>query len=293
MTKRKRKAPERKAARRQPGLFSRGVSACGAVIARHPGVAGGCAAFAVIFGFISANALWYQPGNHPSPIFRTRDDTYPNAFAGYRPPEEPADVTTFRIERPQDMDVNKDMDETAVAVAPPAGNTAVVMAVQQELARRGLYAGAADGVSGPRTSTAILAFETGAGMEPTGEATEELLAALRSDAMEVAPRPRERPAEQAASAADIDPIAAAIRDSEKQPQPLPAMLKGLTAADAELVMKIQKGLSNIAYANIDVDGVAGQQTRAAIRHFEKHYRLPETGEPNERVLKKLKQIGAL
>ena len=285
MTKRKRKAPERKAARRPPGLFSRGVSACGAVIARHPGVAGGCAAFAVIFGFISANALWYQPGNHPSPIFRTRDDTYPNAFAGYRPPEKPADVTTFRIERPQDMD--------DAEIALPADNTAVVMAVQQELARRGLYAGAADGVSGPRTSTAILAFETGAGMEPTGEATEELLAALRSDAMEVAPRPRERPSEQAVSAADIDPITAAIRDSEKQPQPLQAMLKGLTAADAELVMKIQKGLSNIAYANIDVDGVAGQQTRAAIRHFEKHYRLPETGEPNERVLKKLKQIGAL
>lgn len=289
MTKRKRKAPERKAARRQPGLFSRGVSACGALIARHPGVTGGCAAFAVIFSFISANALWYQPGSHPSPIFRTRDGNHPNAFAGYRPPEEvdPANVTTFRIERPE--------DETTASVGTEGDvkTSSVVMDVQQELSRRGLYSGVADGKIGPRTSAAILAFETKVGMEPTGEPTEALLAALRSDAMASAPWPRERPLEQAVSAADVDPIAAAIRDAEKPSQTLPASLKGMSAADAELVMKIQKGLSNIAYANVSVDGVAGQQTRAAIRHFEKHYRLPETGEPNEKVLKKLQQIGAL
>ncbi len=47
-------------------------------------------------------------------------------------------------------------------------------------------------------------------------------------------------------------------------------------------MSIQRGLSNIAYADVTIDGVAGEQTRAAIRHFERHYRLPETGEPNPR-----------
>ena len=51
--------------------------------------------------------------------------------------------------------------------------------------------------------------------------------------------------------------------------------------------------ANIAYADVEVDGVAGEQTKAAIRRFEKHYRLPETGEPNAMVLKKLKSIGAL
>ena len=59
------------------------------------------------------------------------------------------------------------------------------------------------------------------------------------------------------------------------------------------MLKIQKGLSNMAYANVGVDGVAGEQTRAAIRHFQKHYNLPENGEPNEAVLKKLKEIGAI
>ena len=37
----------------------------------------------------------------------------------------------------------------------------------------------------------------------------------------------------------------------------------------------------------------GEQTKEAIRHFQKHYRLPVTGEPNEAVLEKLKKIGAL
>jgi peptidoglycan hydrolase-like protein with peptidoglycan-binding domain len=60
-----------------------------------------------------------------------------------------------------------------------------------------------------------------------------------------------------------------------------------------LVLQIQRGLSNIAYADVEVDGVAGTQTKAAIRRFQRHYRLPETGEPDELVLKKLKSIGAL
>ena len=60
-----------------------------------------------------------------------------------------------------------------------------------------------------------------------------------------------------------------------------------------MVRKIQAGLGNIAYADIAVDGYAGEQTKNAIRAFEKHYRLPVTGEPNDAVLNKLKEIGAL
>ena len=60
-----------------------------------------------------------------------------------------------------------------------------------------------------------------------------------------------------------------------------------------LIMQIQRGLLNIAYTDVTVDGRAGAQTKAAIRHFQKHYRLPENGEPSELVLRKLKSIGAL
>ncbi|CDZ37449.1 Hypothetical protein, partial CDS, partial [Neorhizobium galegae bv. officinalis] len=126
-----------------------------------------------------------------------------------------------------------------------------------------------------------------------------------------------RPAESA-NARGEDPVAAAIRASERKPAMTPpanipnaASNSGRPAATpvsqkpnapgqpnaagqpSDLVLQIQRGLSNIAYADVGVDGVAGAQTKAAIRRFQRHYRLPETGEPDELVLKKLKSIGAL
>ena len=71
----------------------------------------------------------------------------------------------------------------------------------------------------------------------------------------------------------------------------PAALPG--DADKALVIQIQKGLSNIAYSDVEVDGVVGQQTAQAIRDFQKHYRLPVTGRPDRTVLEKLQEIGAL
>ncbi|WP_146048823.1 peptidoglycan-binding domain-containing protein, partial [Pseudanabaena sp. BC1403] len=64
-------------------------------------------------------------------------------------------------------------------------------------------------------------------------------------------------------------------------------------ADPGLVMEIQRGLTNMAFSNVSIDGIAGEETRSAIRRFERHYDLPVTGEPSIAVLKKLKLIGAL
>ena len=123
-------------------------------------------AFVVIFSFVATNALWYQPGIHPSPFFRTRDPRHrPTQLAGRKPftsaSHEPADTTTFRIERPDDTATSAPPSPAAAApvataqaaVAEP-GN--VVSQVQAELVRRGLYNGAADGIIGPRTTAAIL-----------------------------------------------------------------------------------------------------------------------------------------
>ena len=295
MSKRPRKAPEkRKPVRRPPGLASRAFDGVLHLIGRNPALVGGTAAFIVIFSFVSANALWYQHGEHPSPFFRTRNPDEPNAFSGQRnePRMETGEVTTFKIERPDQTETNSIEDVIAASgdtvPAQPSVST-LVRDVQTELIGRGLYNGAADGVSGPRTAAAILAFEIRAGLPQNGEATPELLAALRTADSGGKVLPKERPAEDvASSASEIDPVAAAIRDAESRKQK-PA----LAIADPELVMKIQKGLSNLAYADIRVDGVAGAQTRDAIRHFEKHYRLPQTVEPSQAVLKKMKEIGAL
>ena len=108
----KRKSPKgRRGRQKRPGLLLtgasvvgglglQGASALGGVIGRNPSVAGGTAAFLVIFSFVAANALWYQPGAHPHPFLRTRDPLFPNVLGG-RPviEEQSGNVTTFKIQR--------------------------------------------------------------------------------------------------------------------------------------------------------------------------------------------------
>lgn len=286
------------------GATLRGAGHLGGVIARYPATAGGTMAFAVIFSFIATNALWYQPGNHPSPFFRTRDASSPYQLAGRKPfssaRHDPADTTTFRIERPDDTATSAPpapaaAAPVATAQAPVAEPGNVVSQVQAELVRRGLYNGAADGIIGPRTTAAILSFEQSAGLKQTGEASEQLLAALKADAKPGVAVPAEKPpADISSNAAAADPVAAAIMSSEKDVKTASVRTASATpakkpvpdpVANATMVMQIQKGLSNIAYSNVSVDGVAGESTRTAILHFQKHYRLPETGEPDGAVLK--------
>ncbi len=332
MTKRKRKSPERKPARRAPGLASRAAGALAGFAARHPVGVGGAAAFCVVFGMIAANALWYQPGVHPSPFWRTRDRSDFNALAGLaRNPlmEDPSRVTTFRIERveePPEGDAAETVNaatpdgtvaanETTAALPAAGADAELVRSVQQQLARRGFYDGTVDGVTGPRTEAAITAFQKSVAMPADGRPSPELLAALAVESGAVAVRPVPRPAGDISPAAGEDPVAAAIRNADRTiatisdkrrkaqteeravevalrpAKDIPQAVAG--GADPNLVMAIQQGLSNIAYSEVKVDGVAGEETRSAIRHFERHYRLPETGEPNPAVLKKLKDIGAL
>lgn len=326
MAPRKRKsAPKGKGRRKQSGLASRsamvvgslglrgagllgtgtlrGAGMLGGVIGRYPSIAGGAMAFTVIFSFVAANALWYQPSSHPSPFFRTRDAASPYALAGRKPffssQREPADTTTFRIERTDDV-----ADAINAGTTPATGPVSLVSQVQSELVRRGLYNGAADGVIGPRTTAAILFFEESAGLKQSGEPSPELLAALKADAKPGVAVPVERPpADVSSQAAAVDPVAAAIMNADKPVKtasivparkPAPSAQPASDAvANATMVMQIQKGLSNIAYSNVSIDGVAGETTRTAILHFQKHYRLPETGEPDGAVLKKLRDIGAL
>ncbi|CUX28662.1 Peptidoglycan binding protein [Agrobacterium deltaense Zutra 3/1] len=299
MAPRKRKSPKKTTAQIGAGIVSLVVSAIGREILRHPKLVGSCGAFAVVFGFVAANALWYQPGVHPSPFLRTRDAENPNGIAGYRPAEPlgtQGNVTTFRIERPAEpQNAQQPAAETPVQpVAESQKPQQIVADIQAELKKRGLYEGEADGRMGPRTAAAIMFFEETLGMEQTGEPTTRVLAALRIDGATVAAIPRDRPADTSGGV-EIDPVAAAIRKAEApRPKAEPASLSSAAKpASRDLIAKIQQGLINIAYADVKVDGVAGQQTRNAIRAFEKHYRLPETGEPSEAVLKKLKSIGAL
>lgn len=330
------------------GGFLAGV---GELIAAHPSIAGGSAAFAVIFGFVSANALWYQPGKHPAPILSTRDEIaaapVPVSGAGdaIRDAIEavPARrVTTYRIERGDDTstasipvpDVETIIDAAAAdgaapAAAAPAGDP-LLADIQALLKHKGFYGGEVDGLMGPMSTNAIRNWQRKAGIEETGAPSEAVLETLKHGGRiePIVPRPEARPearpempatrtakaerkltppvtvpagapTAKPAGKAAAKPVA---KPTEKREQAQPAVA---TPADnpvaqtvsapggSELVRRIQSGLSNIAYADIAVDGMIGEETKNAIRAFETHYRLPVTGEPNERVLQKLLDIGAL
>ncbi|WP_176083434.1 peptidoglycan-binding protein [Martelella sp. HB161492] len=308
----------------KPGLIARILLAGGAAIGRHPSVFGGVTIFAVVFSFVSANALWYQVGPHPDPMFKTRVDGEPDAIPGRTLVHEAGPYHSFRIERdgdntvqaaaeerPAEQSGDAEIDEllavmqrgapaadaetsadtvadTAVAISPVQSDPAdLLRQVQQELAARGYYKGTVDGVSGPQTAEAVAAFQKDNGLMVTGAADAGLLAAITASA--ATPLPSHRPE------TDSQNVAAVIRASAS-----PGAADGaatLTLAtvpvSTKTVTEIQRGLQNIAYDGIVVDGVAGQSTKAAILNFQKHYRLPETGEPSEAVLKKLQEIGAL
>ncbi|MGY5779522.1 peptidoglycan-binding domain-containing protein [Rhizobium sp. LEGMi135b] len=339
MAPQKRKSPKGRGRgkRKQPGLASRGAVALGSLslrgstalgglglrgagalaalfggaVGRHPAIAGGVALFFGVFGFVTANALWYQTGAHPSPILRTRDPASPYQIPGrksflHAQQADVGNVTTFRIER-QDSATPASTGQAASATAAQSSGapSKLIADIQAELIRHGLYDGAADGKPGSRTTSAILFFQEASGLAQTGTPTPELLAALKASnaanaqaasGRATAAVPTERPVNVSATADAIDPVAAAIQNAEKNIR-TGAVVAKATPGDAvnkvNMVMQIQKGLSNIAYSNVSIDGVAGEQTKAAIRRFQKHYRLPETGEPNMAVLKKLQDIGAL
>jgi len=290
--------------------FGRGVlTTLGRVVSAHPSLAGGTVAFTVIFSFVAANALWAQPGRHPAPILKTRD-----VSASMRPvtaatPETrmalaegapTRSVTTYRIEHSDDTqtasipvpNVAPAQVQAAVkqAPAPVVSQTDPVLSrIQQILASNGLYGGEVDGLMGPKSAAAIRAWEKANGYVETGEPTPGLLAVMETPARTAPPvkmvsidkvvRPQPRPAP-------------AVAADQRAGEPVTEAAAEVPAV-SELVRQIQSGLSNIAYADIAVDGVAGAETKNAISAFEKHYRLPVTGEPNQTVLKKLLEIGAL
>jgi len=282
----------------------------GSLVSAHPSLAGGSVAFAVIFSFVTTNALWHQPGQHPAPILKTRDvassaaplaQTKPDALTPLIKGAPTRTVTTYRIERSDEtptasipvpnVEPAPEAPQTIADVVAASASDPVLARMQTILSENGLYEGDIDGLMGPKSAAAIRTWEKTHGYVETGEATAALLAIMDKGRAQKAPVEvaSSQPATRPTPKPRPTPVVASDTRAGK-PVTIPAVI---AEGPSELVRQIQSGLSNIAYADITVDGVAGSQTRAAISAFEKHYRLPVTGEPNEIVLKKLLEIGAL
>ncbi|MBN9271460.1 MAG: peptidoglycan-binding protein, partial [Mesorhizobium sp.] len=131
-----------------------------------------------------------------------------------------------------------------------------------------------DGISGPNTRKAIQAYQQKTGLNASGDIDALLLDQLGATPTTGAvPKPAPRPQTPA------PPI----------PSPPPANMAAL-APDARII-KIQAGLKAFGNDDMRLDGVVGARTKAAIKEFQSLFGLPATGEPDEAVYVKMREIG--
>lgn len=234
-------------------LFRGALLASGAAITRNPVIVGGGTAFAIALFYVSANAIWYQPGQHSGAFFATRP-----VAESLAPRAEEDDVTLIKLKRAEDAQPR--------VLADPA-----VERVQRMLDGLGLYSGTIDGISGPQTVAAIQVFQAMADLEQTGEIDDTLIAALErrssnGEAAKPAPVPASRDDQEASN-----PTTASIGDDN--------------------VRRVQAGLRAFGNDQIQIDGLMGPATRSGIREFQSLFGLPVTGEIDDRLMAKMRETG--
>ncbi|CDX18806.1 conserved hypothetical protein [Mesorhizobium sp. ORS 3324] len=237
-------------------VLAEGAVAVGQAISRNPVLVGGSTAFLVTLFYVSANALWYQPFPHTGAFFATRSiENFPHAVS-----DEPE--TTINIVR-----------QPAVKPDP------VVQQVQGILKDLNFYGGTVDGLTGPATRKAIQAYQLKVGLPASGEVDGALLDQLGARQTTAAiPHPAPRPASNTAAPAAM-------------PVPIPASAPATGGTPDARIVKIQAGLKAFGNNDMQLDGKVGARTKAAIKEFQALFGLPETGEPDEAVYVKMREIG--
>jgi len=153
-------------------------------------------------------------------------------------------ATRLTIEAPKDA-----APDIIVRVDP------LVEAVQRELALSGFYTGPVDGLPGRRTKTSIAAYQQANALDPTGEASQDLIDHIRLTREIVA--------------------ASGMTDETGLPQ------------RSDPIRRVQTALAELGYLPGTIDGFLGEQTRVAIRQFERDRGLPITGDVTEALVAEL------
>jgi hypothetical protein len=182
---------------------------------------------------IVVNALFLQSGPHPAPIFANK----PHPVADVKP------GTIVPRPRPAEISARPE----------------IVADIQRELAKRGFYDGAADGVYGPKTDAAIRDFEQTAGLRPSAQPNDVLLQTITRSTVRAKP---------AAAPSRSDPIASLLTPDRR-------------------VVAVQRALADFGYGQIRPSGFYDPETRAAIERFERERKLPVTGQVSDRLAREL------
>lgn len=265
-------------------VFLAVLKTIGRAIAHNPVITGAGTAFAVSMVFFVSNAALYQPHAQKHVFFQTRSVPFVRQAVNDPADNGPAATGSIQAGGGGRILVRAPADPALEQGQLPGD--AVVANVQTILARLHLYSGEIDGLPGPRTKSAIAAYQKIVGLEPTGEITGALLAQLdaRAQPSDLPPVPESAPRGVVAKA---DATASATRGP-----PLAETASDGPAGDKTIV-KVQAGLRAFGNDRIQLDGVMGAQTRDAIREFQSLFGLPVTGEIDQRLVAKMEEVGLI
>lgn len=212
---------------------------------------------------ITYNALIAQSGRHPAP-FAASWQSAEGDRAVLRPRADRAEPASSRSKTASgsvtaSVPAPGEKSDAAKREA-PQGNP-LVRDIQSDLSAMDLYDGPVDGLDGPKTREAIASYQRGRGVQVTGEPTQALRDDIRFN--------RE------------------IQDA--------ARFTGSTGNPEERrrIRLVQTGLAELGYSPGPVDGMMGEQTRQAIRDFQRDRAMPVTGEVGPELVDELGKVSGL
>lgn len=267
----------------------------GDFIARNPVATGGAIAFLVTLGFVSANALWYQPEAHQGVFFKTRPDLIykaaprtPKLVGEASPPASPV-VLAPEKQAAAPASQAEETPAPALVIAPGSDPQAAksdpeVAKLQQKLAALGFYEGPVDGVPGPQTRKALETWrevQARAGVRADEPADEPAAIAVPQT------RPQRTESQiDRATTAGVAPRPVSVEKAQPQPQPV-------ISVSSQEIIRVQAGLKAFGNDLVTVDGVPGKTTQDAVREFQKLFRLKVTGQIDAELVAKMREIGLI
>ncbi len=201
----------------------------------NPVAAGGTLVMLLTSCLIVANALSFQPGKHPAPLFSTRTAAIEEAAQPSRP--QPSDLVTD---------------------------------LQNSLKRIGYYSGPVDGLNGPRTEEAIRSYERASGLAVTGRPSHALRARLILEDVALpraAPTPPVGSSSSGSSSSGTSAVPVPVPPGEVGSASTPTGSIG-NALPRETVRSAQSLLDRLGYGPVTVDGLMGGETASAVRRFQ-------------------------
>lgn len=267
------------------------IARAGQAALDNPLAAGGSVVMALTGCLIIANAISLQPQRHPAPLY---------------------------VSREQKVDVQA--GEERSVIAQPIST--LILDIQTELRRLGLYEGLLDGLIGPATERSIRRYEILTGQPETGHPTSALLARLLMETDDIAaaaqaltggvtatavstmivPVPRPSPFARPARAPDVQapqvvpaappftPAPQVTAEATPVPPGTVGDLSGSLDMEARRLGRVQALLAELGYGPLRADGVMSQNTVNAIQRFELDRGMAITGQVSPALIRQLEDF---